>query len=434
MQKHILISAAVLALLGATVSAIKDPMFLDEEYVSGLIPMKNNDDMFYWLFKSRSNPATDPVVMWLTGGPGCSSELAVFYENGPYTINDNMSLNPNAQAWNQVSNLVYVDQPVGSGFSKCSSIFHFETNEDEIAANMKLFLDGFVAANPEFKGRDFYITGESYAGHYIPAIAYYLSHNVTDLGLNFKGAAIGNGWVDPIVQYPQYAEFAYENNLIGSAQYVLLKSGFEKCQQTIQGGNWFLALEYCQLLMSSILGNPLNPAFNVYDIRKKCDVAPLCYNMSNADTFLNLPEVQAKLGVSNRHWVQCSTEVHTFLLGDWVSNLAQKVAGVLEKGLQVLVYSGDKDFVCNWRGGEAWTKAVEWSGQADFNNAEYKDWTVNGQVAGQLKESGNFKFLRVYNAGHMVPMDQPVNALEMLRSFTQGTLGSNAKQAQSFMQ
>lgn len=80
---------------------------------------------------------------------------------------------------------------------------------------MKVFLDGFVAANPEYKGRDFFITGESYAGHYIPAIAYYLSHNVTDLGLNFKGVAIGNGWVDPYVQYPQYAEFAYENKLIG---------------------------------------------------------------------------------------------------------------------------------------------------------------------------------------------------------------------------
>jgi len=122
--------------------------------------------------------------------------------------------------------LVYVDQPVGSGFSKCSSIFHYETDEDQIAANMKRFLDGFVAANPEFKGRDFYITGESYAGHYIPAIAYYLSHNVTDLGLNFKGVAIGNGWVDPYVQYPQYAEFAHENNLISEAQYILLKGGF----------------------------------------------------------------------------------------------------------------------------------------------------------------------------------------------------------------
>lgn len=137
--------------------------------------------------------------MWLTGGPGCASEIAIFYENGPFTINDNMTLNPHAAAWNKVSNLIYVDQPVGSGFSKCVSVFHYETNEEQISENMKHLIDGFLQANPEYKGRDFYITGESYAGHYIPAIAYYLTHNVTDLGVNFKGIAIGNGWVDPIV-------------------------------------------------------------------------------------------------------------------------------------------------------------------------------------------------------------------------------------------
>lgn len=80
----------------------------------------------------------------------------------------------------------------------------------------------------------------------------------------------------------------------------------------------------------------------------------------------------------------------------------------------ILVYSGDKDFICNWRGGEAWTNAVNWSGKSDFNNAAYKEWIVNGASAGQLKEFENFKFLRVYDAGHMVPMDQPAVALAML--------------------
>ena len=83
----------------------------------------------------------------------------------------------------------------------------------------------------------------------------------------------------------------------------------------------------------------------------------------------------------------------------------------------MLVYSGDKDFICNWRGGEAWTNAVEWSGEAEFNKVEYKDWTVNGKAAGALKVYKNFKFLRVFNAGHMVPMNQPVNALAMLKDF-----------------
>lgn len=105
-------------------------MFLDEDYESGLINLTNGDDLFYWLFKSKTTPSTDPVVMWLTGGPGCASEVALFYENGPYTINKDMTLNPNAQAWNKFSNLLYIDQPVGSGFSKCSSIFHYDTTED----------------------------------------------------------------------------------------------------------------------------------------------------------------------------------------------------------------------------------------------------------------------------------------------------------------
>lgn len=124
--------------------------------------------------------------------------------------------------------------------------------------------------------------------------------------------------------------------------------------------------------------------------------------------------------------------MHTNLLGDWINNLGTKITGILEKNLQVLVYSGDKDFVCNWRGGEAWTNAVEWSGQKGFQAAQYKDWTVNGQPAGQLKEFQNLKFLRVYNAGHMVPKDQPDNALAMLATFIQGTLGQS--QEQLFMQ
>jgi len=71
----------------------------------------------------------------------------------------------------------------------------------------------------------------------------------------------------------------------------------------------------------------------------------------------------------------------------------------------VLVYSGDKDFVCNWRGGEAWTAATKWSGKSDFNNQTYESWTINGVPAGEMKQFGNLHFLRVYDAGHMVPMD-----------------------------
>lgn len=73
--------------------------------------------------------------------------------------------------------------------------------------------------------------------------------------------------------------------------YYLLKAGFKTCQYMIKTSWWVEALEYCQLLMMSIAGNPLDPAFNLYDYRIKCEDPPLCYNMSAADTFLNRPDI-----------------------------------------------------------------------------------------------------------------------------------------------
>ena len=146
------------------------------------------------------------------------------------------------------------------------------------------------------------------------------------------------------------------------------------------------------------------------------DSPPLCYDFSQSDTFLNRADVTAALGTTGRKWVECDQMVHTYLLGDWMTNLMPQVAEMLDKtDLEVLVYSGDKDWICNWRGGEAWTAATKWNGKEQFNAAEYESWTVNGEAAGEMRQYGNLHFLRVYEAGHMVPMDQPVNALAMVQ-------------------
>merc|ERR1712048_1401007 len=148
--------------------------------------------------------------------------------------------------------------------------------------------------------------------------------------------------------------------------------------------------------------------------------APLCYDMSPADNLLAKPEIKKILGVSGRGWVECATGVHLALLGDWMVNLAPKVADILnDGGLDVLVYSGDRDFICNWRGGEAWTNGCKWNGQSDFEKEKYEDWQYENaeQPAGALKTYKNLKFLRVFEAGHMVPMNQPEAALQMLNQF-----------------
>jgi len=205
----------------------------EDQWKTGTVSIDNHDDdIFYWMFQSRQEThATDPLVLWLTGGPGCASEVALFYENGPYQFNEDSTLRVNPNSWNAVSNLLYVDQPIGTGFSKGG--VHDAKTEVEVAEDMAIMLRGFVEQNPEFAGRDFYITGESYAGHYVPAISHYLLNEATDVNLTLKGIAIGNGLTDPFAQYPAYATFSYENNLISRKWEDVMVGGFKACQALI---------------------------------------------------------------------------------------------------------------------------------------------------------------------------------------------------------
>ncbi|CAI2370968.1 unnamed protein product [Moneuplotes crassus] len=392
----------------------EDP-FATEDYDAGLIDLGDSDEMFYWLLRSRRDPKTDPLVLWLTGGPGCSSELALFYENGPWTINDDLSLKKNDYSWNEISNLLYVDQPLGTGFSKTKKPEHMATNEDEVASTFYKFLVLFIEKFPEYKQRPFYITGESYAGHFIPAItAYIVEQGNPDI--NIVASAIGNGWVDPIVQYPEYNKFAFENNLVSTFHSYILSAAYYACTSFIKFNFKMAAFLECSITTNTILGAP-KPAFNVYDIRIPCEHPPLCYDMDNLDKIIAKPEVREALQVGDRSWTQCDMDVHSKLTKDWVLDLSPKVRYALDQGVGYLIYSGDKDFICNWRGGEAWSNTIGFDGQDTFTSSTYQKWNVDGEEAGEFKHHDDFTFLRVFEAGHMVPMDQPKRSLAMLQSF-----------------
>jgi len=120
-------------------------------------------------------------------------------------------------------------------------------------------------------------------------------------------------------------------------------------------------MDVCNGAMDTIVGNPRNPNFNVYDIREKCNTPPLCYDFSMIDNMMMNATIQQVLGVTGRKWEECANDVHLAMLGDWMTNLGPKVSDIANKGdVDILVYSGDKDFICNWRGGEAWTLNMDW--------------------------------------------------------------------------
>ncbi|KAJ9188791.1 hypothetical protein P3X46_000155 [Hevea brasiliensis] len=391
------------------------------------LPHAKDARLFYFFFESR-NSKDDPVVIWLTGGPGCSSELALFYENGPFHLSKNKSLIWNDYGWDKASNLIYVDQPIGTGFSYTTDANDIRHDENGVSNDLYDFLQAFFKEHPQFVKNDFYITGESYAGHYIPAFAARVhqgNKNKQGIQINLKGFAIGNGLTDPGIQYKAYTDYALDNKLIQKYDYDRINKLVPECEQAIKacGTDGESACETAYVNCNNIFSEILDVVGNInyYDIRKEC-VGQLCYDFSDMDTFLNEKVVRDALGVGNLDFVSCSSEVYDAMVLDWMRNLEVGIPAVLEDGIRVLIYAGEEDLICNWLGNSRWVHAMEWSGQQDFGAAPTVPFVVEGAEAGQMKSHGPLTFLKVREAGHMVPMDQPKAALQMLKSWMQGKL------------
>lgn len=375
---------------------------------------------FYWYFESRSSPSTDPVLLWMTGGPGCSSELALLFENGPcQPTSDGQSTVINPFSWNNQSNIIYIDQPTGVGFSYGQEGDH---NEKEVAEDMYQFLHEFFASKPELSNRELYIFGESYGGHFAPATAARVGKS-----LNLAGLAVGNGLTDPLIQYKYYPEMAYTyaeqkigKPVISKLAYELMNAEFPHCKDLIakcqnDTQSCAQAQAYCNTAMVAPYERT---GRNVYDIRVPCGPNPLCYDITPVQTFLNLPSTLEALGVHNmKKWSPCNYTVNAAFAYDWMKDFQKDVTALLQNETRVLIYAGDVDFICNWIGNKAWTMALDWTGHDGFNGATDNEWYVGGKSAGQLRTYLNFSFLRVYDAGHMVPHDQPAVALNMVSQF-----------------
>jgi serine carboxypeptidase-like clade 4 len=288
------------------------------------------------------------------------------------------------------------------------------------------FFQAFFALHPEYAKNKFYVTGESYAGHYVPAVASRLHKAAKEkegVPINLKGFAIGNGLTQPDIQYEAYADYALDMNLITATDHERLSKLYPACAASIKlcGPKGTIgciaALIICQSIFSSILA--LTGNINYYDVRKECEGA-LCYDFSNLDTFLNNETTREALGVGHRKFVACSPLVYEAMAVDWMRNLEKGIPKLLEDGIELLVYAGEFDLICNWLGNSRWVTAMEWSGQMDYAKANWKEFEVDGVEAGLTTGYGPLQFLKVHDAGHMVPMDQPKNSLEMLYRWTRG--------------
>ncbi|WEW61996.1 serine-type carboxypeptidase [Emydomyces testavorans] len=398
----------------------------------------NEDDkhLFYWFFESRNDPKNDPVVLWLNGGPGCSSLTGLFLELGPASIDKKLKVVHNPYSWNSNASVIFLDQPVNVGFSYSGSAV-----SDTIAAGKDIYalLTLFFKQFPQYAKQDFHIAGESYAGHYIPVFASeILSHK--NRNINLKSVLIGNGLTDPLTQYPHYRPMACGDGgypaVLDESSCQSMDNALPRCLSMIEScysseSTWVCvpASIYCN---SAIIGPYQRTGQNPYDVRTKCeDSGSLCYTQLNYITkWLNQQSVMDTLGVEVSSYDSCNMDINRNFLfhGDWMKPFHRVVPALIDQ-IRVLIYAGDADFICNWLGNQAWTDALEWSGQKKFAHAQMKNLTIvdnksEGKNIGEVKSHGNFTFMRLYGGGHMVPLDQPEASLEFFNRWLGGEWGA----------
>ena len=140
---------------------------LNFRHYSGYLQSNGKKQLHYWFLESQNNPSTDPLVLWLNGGPGCSSLDGEMYEHGAfYTTEDGETIYLNPNSWNTVANMLYLEAPVGVGFSYSPDKADYTNNDNQTALDNYQALLNFFTLFPEYQSHEFFITGESYGGIY----------------------------------------------------------------------------------------------------------------------------------------------------------------------------------------------------------------------------------------------------------------------------
>ncbi|KAF2124865.1 carboxypeptidase Y-like protein A [Dothidotthia symphoricarpi CBS 119687] len=399
-----------------------------KQYSGYLDDEEEDKHLFYWFFESRNDPKNDPVVLWLNGGPGCSSLTGLFMELGPASITKDQKLKHNDWAWNSNASVIFLDQPVNVGYSYSSGqVSNTVAAGKDIYALLTLFFKQF----PEYAEQSFHISGESYAGHYIPVFAAeILSHK--NRNINLQSVLIGNGLTDGLTQYEYYRPMACGEGgwpaVLDEGQCQSMDNAYPRCASLIENcynseSVWSCvpASIYCN---NAMIGPYQRTGQNVYDVRKPCGSNSLCYDeLDWIQGYLNKKEVMKAVGAEVSNYESCNFDINrNFLLqGDWMKPYHRVVPSILDQ-IPVLIYAGDADYICNWLGNKAWTEALEWKGAKEYKKAQMEDFRLDGdgRKLGEVKSSGNFTFMRLHAGGHMVPYDQPEASLEMLNRWLGG--------------
>ncbi|KAK4995112.1 hypothetical protein LTR66_004991 [Elasticomyces elasticus] len=439
-------------------SAIPDVNFDIGESYAGLLPISNKAnetrELFFWFFPSTNPNATDEIAVWFNGGPGCSSLSGLLTENGPFTWESGtMAPTQNPYTWVNLTNMLWVEQPVGVGFTQGVPDI---TNEVELGLEFIGFFKQFVDTFG-LQGYKVYLTGESYAGYYVPYIADAFITANDLVYYNLKGIAINDPIIGDgtnqqetvIVPYVDYWENLFFLNNTFLAQ---IHERNDFCNYTSYMETYFkfpppgplpllpdpFATEnYTCDMFDTVYAAVLevNPCFNIYHISETCPhpwsvlgkVNSGDYVPPGETVYFNRSDVQKAINAPPTNWMQCtSTNVfgdqpnrttnrstgHDLSLGPAQNGVLQRV---IEYTNNTIIGSGNLDMLLSTDGTLLAIQNMTWNGLQGLQrypgndffvpyHPEYNGGSVAGAgVLGSWGAERGLTFYQVQLAGHELP-------------------------------
>ena len=409
----------------------------------------NDVKKFHYMFNyAHEDPEHKPLVFWFNGGPGCSSLDGWANEHGPMQLGTDGKFHLNEYSWNRAANMVYLESPGDVGFSYVDSKLDYELYiNDDITANDNLqALLSFFKKFPSMKGKDFYISGESYGGIYVPMLAYniiqYNKNVLESQKINLKGILVGNGVTD--WNYDAdigMMDFAFTHHLYSYEtrmdynKYCIMEYNQEECYKVINiingnldGINYYDYLRDCAIPQSKNGEIYYNSKYYKYarwafknkkisknekDLKISNEVP--CFDDTIIENYFNREDVQAALHVeAKRPWTVCSDEVwERYESPDkgsiWV------YPTLIKEGIRILIYNGDTDAVVPFNGNQIWIKNLKLEIEKPWR--QWRAYNDQENISGYVTKYKGLTFCTIKGTGHMAPQWKPKESFYMFSKF-----------------
>ncbi|KAI3754308.1 hypothetical protein L1987_54090 [Smallanthus sonchifolius] len=407
------------------------PFTLETGYVGVGLEAEEEVQFFYYFVESQRDPLNDPVLLYITGGPGTSAFFPFLYQIGPVSIdldnstNEKVKLGLNPNSWTKTANVIFFDLPAGTGYSYATTYEASKSSDSILAQQSYKFLIKWLEEHPRFINNPLYITGLSYMGILVPVVTlevYKGNERGDQPQLNIKGYVILSPLTNKFTDFNSRFEFAHRFALISDDIY---ESAIQAC-----GGNYINSDPENALCSSSLQrvnectsridsGNILDPFCDAVDPDPSCRKTDAEY----LDYYGNSEEVQKALHIrlgSIESFVKSNATIHYDVNKEDTECYSYDIftsivyhETLTSKKCQALILSGDHDFTFPYVGVEQWIQFLNLPVESPWS-----PWFVNNQVAGYrtkyVKNEYSLTYATVKGSGHSIALYKPEEAWTIL--------------------